>query len=169
MFDGSIAENISRFGDVDPDAEVQAAQDACVHEMILALPDGYDTVITGSRGILSPGQRQRVALARALYGRPRLLVLDEPNSNLDEEGERALGSAMATLKAVGTTILLVSHRQGALPIVDYLIILEAGRIRQQGPRDAVIAQLQAAQQQVQQAAQQQPEQPKIKAVGKPES
>ena len=131
--------------------------------MILLLPSGYDTVINGPEGQLSPGQRQRIALARALYGKPKLLVLDEPNSNLDEVGERALASAITQMKSLGSTVFIVSHRQGALPLVDWLIIMEAGRIRQQGPRDAVIAHLKAAQEQAQNSTA-----PKIKAVSGPE-
>ena len=115
----------------------------------MGLPEGYDTSISASQGRLSPGQRQRIALARALYGRPKLLVLDEPNSNLDEAGEQALASAIAKSKAGGSSIIMVSHRQGALPLVDYLIIMGDGRVLQQGPRDAVIAKIKAAQAEVQ--------------------
>ena len=148
LFDGTIAENIARFGEVDADAVVKAATTAGIHGMVLSLPNGYDTPISGAQGSLSPGQKQRVALARAIYGDPKLLVLDEPNSNLDEFGEQALASAIARMKAGGTSILMVSHRQGILPLVDYLIILDSGRIRQQGPRDAVIEQLKANQKRV---------------------
>ena len=166
LFDGSVADNIARFGEVDADKVVNAAQTAGVHEMILALPDGYDTVISGSMGMLSPGQRQRIALARALYGKPKLLILDEPNSNLDEAGERALANAISKVKAMGTTVVMVSHRQGALPLVDHLSIMEAGRIRQQGPKAEVIAQIKAAQEQA--TARAQAESPSIKAVAAPE-
>ena len=144
LFDGTVAENIARFGEVNAEHVVAAAQTAGVHEMILALPDGYDTVISGLFGLLSPGQRQRIALARALYGEPSLLVLDEPNSNLDEAGESALASAISKVKSKGTTVVMVSHRQGALPLVDHLIIMEAGRIRQQGPKAEVISQIRTA-------------------------
>ena len=146
LFDGTVAENIARFGEVDAEQVVLAAQTAGIHEMILALPLGYDTVISGLAGVLSPGQRQRIALARALYGQPALVILDEPNSNLDEQGEQALALALTKMKAAGATVLMVSHRQGALPLVDYLVVMGAGRIVQQGPRDAVIAQLAANQQ-----------------------
>ena len=166
LFDGTVADNIARFGDVDAEDVVNAAQTAGVHEMILALPDGYDTVISGSKGVLSPGQRQRIALARALYGEPKLLVLDEPNSNLDEAGESALANAISKVKSIGTTVVMVSHRQGALPLVDYLIIMEAGRIRQQGAKAEVIAQLKAAQEQAK--AQAQTESSPIRAVAAPE-
>ena len=149
LFDGTVAENIARFGEVISEQVVQAAQDAGIHELILGLPEGYDTLISVSQGRLSPGQRQRIALARALYGRPKLLVLDEPNSNLDEAGEQALASAIAKSKAGGSSIIMVSHRQGALPLVDYLIIMGDGRVLQQGPRDAVIAKIKAAQAEVQ--------------------
>ena len=149
LFDGTVAENIARFGEVISEQVVQAAQDAGIHELILGLPEGYDTLINVSQGRLSPGQRQRIALARALYGRPKLLVLDEPNSNLDEAGEQALASAIAKSKAGGSSIIMVSHRQGALPLVDYLIIMGDGRVLQQGPRDAVIAKIKAAQAEVQ--------------------
>ncbi len=151
LFDGTVAENIGRFAEVDAEAIVQAANDAAIHEMILALPEGYDTVITSQKGLLSPGQRQRIALARALYKRPRLVVLDEPNSNLDEIGEQALNNAIKILKAAGSTLVLVSHRQTALPLVDYLIIMEAGRIKEQGTKSDVLSRFkktQAAQKQV---------------------
>ena len=143
LFDGSIAENIARFGNVDADLVVQAAVDAGVHEMILSLPDGYDHVVS-SRATLSPGQRQRIALARALYSRPRLIILDEPNSNLDEAGEAALNSAIANMKALGSTIILVSHRQTALPLTDRLVIMAAGTIYDSGARDEVVARLMQA-------------------------
>ena len=146
LFDGSIADNIARFGAQDPDMVIQAAQDAGVHQMILALPEGYDTIISGLQGLLSPGQRQRVALARALYGRPRLLVLDEPNSNLDELGEQALNTAIANMKHAGSTIIMVSHRQAVLALADYVIIMENGGIKEQGTRDEVVARARSAQQ-----------------------
>lgn len=157
LFDGTIAENIGRFSEVDSDLVVQAAIDADVHEMILAMPEGYDTVISGAKGVLSPGQRQRVALARALYKRPKLVLLDEPNSNLDEAGERALNGAIQVLKSSGSTVILVSHRQTALPLADQLIIMKAGKIHDQGPaadviaktRRALLAQQEAAQKNVQ--------------------
>lgn len=147
LFDGTVAENIARFTEVDPQLVVQAANDAGIHEMILSLPKGYDTVISGQRGSVSPGQRQRIALARALYKRPKLVVLDEPNSNLDEVGEQALNSAIETLKAAGSTVVLVSHRQGAVPLSDYIIIMEAGRITEQGSRADVVARAQARREQ----------------------
>ena len=146
LFDGTVADNIARFGVADPDLVVQAAMDAGVHDMILKLPEGYDTSISGSQGLLSPGQRQRVALARALYGRPKLLILDEPNSNLDESGEQALNTAIANMKQHGSTIIMVSHRQAVLSLADYIIIMENGTIREQGPRDEVIQRARAARQ-----------------------
>ena len=147
LFDGTVAENIARFGDVNADLVIQAARDAGVHELILALPEGYDTVITGQKGLLSHGQRQRLALARALYGRPKILVLDEPNSNLDEAGEQALNRALAEMKSLKTTIIMVSHRQAVLALADYVLILQNGVIREQGPRDLVIARFKKAQEQ----------------------
>ena len=138
LFDGTISENIARFGDLDAEMVIQAASDAGVHEMVLSLPDGYETVISSHQGILSPGQRQRVALARALYRRPKLLVLDEPNSNLDELGERALNLAIQTMKNLGSSVILVSHRQGVLPLVDYLMFLQDGRISDQGTKAQII-------------------------------
>ena len=159
LFEGSVAANIARFTNVESDLVVQAARDAAVHDMILALPEGYDTVVSERKGLLSPGQRQRIALARALYNRPKLVVLDEPNSNLDESGERALNGAIQVLKSVGSTVVLVSHRQGAMPLADYLLVMGGGRIQDQGrPADVVnrakqnLAKAEAAQKQVAVAA-----------------
>lgn len=145
LFEGSISENIARFDKVDPEKVVQAAQMAGVHEMILMLPDGYDTVI-GSDGVnLSGGQRQRIGLARALYGNPRLIVLDEPNSNLDDVGERALGVALQKLKETGATVFIVSHRPNILTRLDRILVMAGGTISMYGERDRVIAELAAQQ------------------------
>lgn len=156
LFEGTISENIARFGEIDPEKVIQSAKTAGVHEMILQLPDGYDTVI-GSEGVnLSGGQRQRVGLARAIYGTPRLIILDEPNSNLDEVGERALAHAIAQLKTTGATIFIITHRTNILAQLDRLLVLSNGTIGLYGPRELVMAELnkqqQAAQQKVAQAA-----------------
>lgn len=142
LFEGSISENIARFGEVDPDKVIAAAQMADVHEMILRLPEGYDTVVGASGGSLSGGQRQRIGLARALYGIPVLVVLDEPNSNLDEQGELALSNALERLKQKGSTVILVSHRQSILNKIDKLLVLNDGQLAVYGPRDQVIVHLQ---------------------------
>ncbi len=150
LFEGSISENIARFDKVDPDKVVQAAQMAGVHEMVLMLPDGYDTVI-GSDGVnLSGGQRQRIGLARAIYGNPRLIVLDEPNSNLDDVGERALGVALQKLKETGATVFIVSHRPNILTRLDRILVMANGAISLYGERDRVIAELAAQQAKAQQ-------------------
>jgi ATP-binding cassette subfamily C protein EexD len=141
LFEGSISENISRFEEVDPEKVVLASKTAGVHEMVLQLPEGYDTVIGGDGMNLSGGQRQRIGLARALYGIPRLIVLDEPNSNLDEIGERALSVALRKLKEAGSTIFVVSHRQSVLTSVDRLLVMSDGTVSVYGERDSVIAQL----------------------------
>lgn len=145
LFEGSIAENIARFGDVDAAKVVEAAQIAGVHEMILRLPQGYDTVIGAHGGALSGGQRQRIGLARAIYGDPKLVILDEPNSNLDDAGERALGEALIKLKQKGTTLFIITHRVSALAYVDNLLVLSEGQIVMSGARDQVLAQLKAQQ------------------------
>jgi len=149
LFEGSISENIARFGDIDPEQVILAAKVAGVHEMILQLPEGYDTVI-GSDGVnLSGGQRQRVGLARAIYGKPRLIILDEPNSNLDEVGERALAQAIQQLKATGATIFIITHRTSILAQLDRLLVMTAGTIGLYGPREKVMAELNKQQLQAQ--------------------
>jgi len=151
LFDGSISENISRFGRIDPEKIVAAAQLAGVHEMILRLPQGYDTVIGGVGGILSGGQRQRIGLARAIYGCPRLLVLDEPNSNLDDQGEKELVEAIHRIKAQGSTIIVITHRTMVLQSVDKILVMKEGAAVAYGPKDQVLASL-AAPPQAQKAA-----------------
>ncbi|WP_028696704.1 type I secretion system permease/ATPase [Pseudomonas cremoricolorata] len=138
LFDGSIAENIARFGEVEADKVIAAAQLAGIHPMILQLPNGYDTLL-GSGGLgLSGGQKQRIGLARALYGKPALVVLDEPNSNLDDAGELALVQAVRQLKADGCTVVLVTHRPSVLAAVDKLLFLRDGVQHLFGPRDQVL-------------------------------
>ena len=145
LFDGSISENICRFGDVDPDKVVEAAKTAGVHGLILHLPQGYDTVIGGSGGILSGGQRQRIGLARAIYGSPKYLVLDEPNSNLDDQGERELVQAIQRVKAEGATVIIITHRTMVLQCVDKILVMREGAASHFGPRDQVLAALSAPQ------------------------
>jgi len=144
LFEGSIAENIARFGPVDSAQVIAAAQAAGLHDMILRFPKGYDTPMGEAGSLLSGGQRQRVALARALYGDPRLVVLDEPNANLDDVGEAALARAVMALKQKGSTVVLVTHRPGAIAVADRLMVLREGVVQIQGPRDEVIAALRPA-------------------------
>jgi len=134
LFEGTIAENIARFGDVDAQQVIAATRSAGLHEMILRLPQGYETPIGEAGGLLSGGQRQRVALARALYGRPRLVVLDEPNANLDDAGEAALVRAMQELRDQGSTVVLVTHRPGILGVADRVLTLRAGCIERDAPQ-----------------------------------
>jgi ATP-binding cassette subfamily C protein EexD len=149
LFEGTVGENIARFAEVDSAKVILAAMTAGVHEMILLLPDGYDTVI-GSEGImLSAGQRQRIGLARALYGSPRLIILDEPNSNLDDIGDRALAGAVQQLKQTGATLFVITHRTNIVSQLDRLMVLNAGVISIYGPREHVLAELNAQRQQAQ--------------------
>ena len=142
LFDGTVAENIARLDEV-ADAEVTAAAIAAgAHDAILRLPQGYQTRV-GDGGLgLSGGMRQRIGLARALYGAPRLVVLDEPNSNLDTAGERALAEALARLKASGVTVVAVTHRPQLLRWVDKVMVMAEGQAQSFGPRDEVLALLQ---------------------------
>ncbi|MFZ2268329.1 MAG: type I secretion system permease/ATPase [Azonexus sp.] len=134
LFEGSVAENIARFGDIDSPQVIRAAQLAGVHEMVLRFPRGYNTPIGQGGSHLSGGMRQRIALARALYGEPNLIVLDEPNANLDDAGEQALSDAILALKAAGKTILLVTHRKHVLGISDRVLMLNDGRVQWFGKR-----------------------------------
>lgn len=145
LFDGTIAENIARFSKLDSEKVIAAAQSAGLHEMILRFPKGYDMPIGEAGGLLSGGQRQRIALARAIYGDPALVVLDEPNANLDDAGEAALLKTVRELKAKGKTVFLISHRPGVVAVADRLLLLRDGLVQADGPRDTVIAALQAAQ------------------------
>ena len=143
LFDGTVAENIARFGKVDPDKVVEAAKQVDMHEQILRLPAGYDTPLGTDGSNLSGGQRQRIGLARALYGDPSFIVLDEPNSNLDDSGERALVEAIKALKAAGKTVVLITHRMSTLSVVDKVAVLADGVLAAFGPRDEVLKALQA--------------------------
>jgi ATP-binding cassette subfamily C protein len=138
LFDGTIAENIARLGPPDAAAVVDAAKAAAAHDMILRLPQGYDTRLAALGGRLSGGQIQRIGLARALYGKPVLLVLDEPNSNLDNDGSQALNLAIRAHKAAGGAALIMAHRPAAIQECDLLLVLEEGARRAFGPRDQVL-------------------------------
>ncbi|CAQ82699.1 MULTISPECIES: type I secretion system permease/ATPase [Photorhabdus] len=141
LFGGTIAENIARFNEVEPEKVVQAAKKAGVHELILALDKGYDTII-GAGGIgLSGGQKQRIGLARALYDEPSLVVLDEPNSSLDEAGERALNQAIAQLKAQGKTVIVITHRTSLLSQTNKILLLVQGKMKMFGSSQQVMTAL----------------------------
>jgi ATP-binding cassette subfamily C protein len=139
LLDGSIAENISRF-EAEPDARhiIAAAKAAGIHEMIVRMPEGYHTELGPSGTALSAGQRQRIGLARALYGDPFLVVLDEPNSNLDSQGEAALGEAIEGVKARGGVVIVIAHRPKALAAVDYVGVVQGGKLVALGPKDKVV-------------------------------
>jgi ATP-binding cassette subfamily C exporter for protease/lipase len=154
LFDGTIAENIARSGNVESEKVIEAAEAAGLHAMILRFPKGYDTPMGEAGGLLSGGQRQRIGLARAMYGMPALVVLDEPNANLDDEGENALVRAVQGLKAQGKTVVLISHRPGIVSVADRLLILQNGTVQASGPRDGVLAALQKQREQAQAAVSQ---------------
>lgn len=139
LFDGTIAENIARFGPVDSEKVIQAAERAGVHDMILRFPRGYDTTMGEAGSLLSGGQRQRIGLARAMYGDPSVIVLDEPNSNLDDLGEAALVKAVQDLKSSGRTVFLITHRTHIVGVADRILVLRDGNIQQYGTRQEVIA------------------------------
>jgi len=143
LFEGSIAENIARFCDVDANKVVRAARRAGLHEMILRFPNGYDTPVGPAGTFLSGGQRQRIGLARAMYGDPVLIVLDEPNSNLDDTGELALVQAVLDLKSHGSTVIIMTHRTNIVGIVDKLMVLREGTLQLYGPRNEVLSALAA--------------------------
>ena len=138
LFDGTLAENIARFGDVDRAKVEAAARSVGLEEIIATLPDGYDTPIGRGGSVLSGGIRQRVALARAIYNDPTFIVLDEPNSSLDESGERALMSTLLAQKARGATLVVITHRTSVLPAVDRMLVLFDGQVQLSGPRDDVL-------------------------------
>jgi PrtD family type I secretion system ABC transporter len=141
LFAGTVAENIARLGAVDSDAVVEAAKLARAHEMILRLPEGYDTQMGEDGALLAGGQRQRIGLARALYGNPRLIVLDEPTAHLDAEGEEALAAALRDLKPKQATVVLITHRPSLLQSadIDKVAVLRAGTLEQFGTRNEIVA------------------------------
>lgn len=145
LFEGSISDNIARFTRVDSEKVILAATTAGVHDMILLLPDGYDTVIGGDGVVLSGGQRQRIGLARALYGSPRLIILDEPNSNLDEVGDRALIAALHRIRLSGATLFVITHRTNIVSQLDRLMVMSNGGLSLFGPRELVLTELNAQQ------------------------
>ena len=140
LFSGSIKRNIARLKENIPDDKIiEAAQKAGVHQMILQFETGYDTVYVPGNTVLSPGQKQRIGMARALFGNPRLMILDEPNSNLDGEGERALMNTITHLKQAGITTIVIAHRPSILASVDKVMVLRQGAVEMMGPRDEVLA------------------------------
>jgi len=152
LFEGTVAENIARFGTLDPAQVEAAARTVGLHEFILALPQGYDSPVGRDGAMLSGGQRQRVALARALYGQPAFVVLDEPNSSLDEQGDAALASAIAQMSARGTTFVVMTHRTSVLAVAHKMLIMRDGQAQMFGPRDEVLKALNEAAEKARQGA-----------------
>jgi len=146
LLEGTLAENIARFGDVDMVQVEAAARLVGLHDLIMALPQGYNSPVGRDGAVLSGGQRQRVGLARALYGKPVFVVLDEPNSSLDEAGDAALANAIASLKQLGTTFVVMTHRTSVLGVADKMLLMRDGAQQAFGPRDEVLAALQQARQ-----------------------
>lgn len=145
LFAGTIAENIRRFGPDDPEGVVAAARLAGVHDLILRTPNGYDTLLAEGGGGLSGGQKQRIALARAVYRLPSLIVLDEPNSNLDDQGQQALSDALVKLKTIGKTVVVITHSQLILSATTHLALMKDGQVQAMGPSGQILEQLQRAQ------------------------
>ncbi len=154
LFAGTVSENIARFGEIDAEKVILAAKRAGVHDMILHFPQGYDTPLGDGGGGLAGGQKQRIGLARAMYDDPSLIVLDEPNSNLDDMGEQALVAAINDLRSRGKTIVLITHRTSALSTTNKLLLLRDGMAQMFGPTNQVLAELAKANQQQSQQAQQ---------------
>jgi PrtD family type I secretion system ABC transporter len=152
LLDGTLAENIARFGEIDSEKVVAAAKATGIHEMVLQFPGGYDTPIGEGGLFLSGGQKQRIALARAIYDDPVLIVLDEPNSNLDDAGELALLQTLSKLKEAKKTVFVITHRTSILSTVDKILLLVNGVMQAYGPRDEVLAHMKKAQQQQMQAS-----------------
>jgi ABC-type protease/lipase transport system fused ATPase/permease subunit len=142
LFAGSVAQNIARFDpEADPAGVIEAAKSADAHDLIVGLPNGYDTEIGEGGSTLSAGQRQRVALARALYGDPFLVVLDEPDASLDHDGEQALHKAILGVRQRGGIVVVVSHRQAVIGAIDLLLALDRGRPVAAGPKELVLQKL----------------------------
>ena len=139
LLDGTVAENIARFGAIDAKRVVEAAQWAGIHEMVLTLPQAYDTPLIGGGVALSAGQQQRIGIARAIYGRPRVVVLDEPNANLDTAGDTALMATIQQLQRDGCTVVVVTHRTNVLQVVHKIAMIIGGKIARYGPRDEVLS------------------------------
>jgi ATP-binding cassette subfamily C exporter for protease/lipase len=144
LLEGTLAENIARFGELDEAKIKAAAQAVGLHDFILSLPQGYDSPVGRDGAMLSGGQRQRVALARAIYDEPVLVILDEPNSSLDEAGDAALASAILDLKSRGTTFVVMTHRTSVLAVANKMLVLRDGITQAFGPRDEVLAALKQA-------------------------
>ncbi|MCH9664491.1 MAG: ATP-binding cassette domain-containing protein, partial [Gammaproteobacteria bacterium] len=151
LFSGTVSENIARFGEIDADKVILAAKRAGVHEMILNMPEGYDSNLGDGGAGLSGGQKQRLGLARAMYDDPSVIVLDEPNSNLDDIGEQALLAALVDLRQRGKTIVLITHRTSIISVTNKLLLLQDGTAKIFGPTDQVLAELSKQQKQTQQA------------------
>jgi ATP-binding cassette subfamily C exporter for protease/lipase len=161
LFEGTLAENIARFGELDMRKVEAAARAVGLHELIMQLPEGYSTSVGRDGAKLSGGQRQRVALARAIYGDPVYVVLDEPNSSLDEAGDEALARAITLMKSRGATFVVMTHRTSVLAVADKMLVLRDGMQQAFGPRDEVLAALTKMAQQAQQPTPRAPVQPAL--------